>query len=473
MSDLDLARRILAGDESACEAFFADYFPRLYRFARRRLEGDEQAVEDVVQSTLIRAVRKLHTYRGEAALFTWLCTLCRREISGRHQHLRRTTEVALVEDHPATRIALEAAASLSGSGDPECETGRRELSQLVQVTLDHLPGRYGQVLEWRYIQGLSVDEESRIGWVSGFKAAESRLAHRARQSFRDRFPWLPVPGRCRRRVARLDRGDCDGGHRCERPRTCARNRARGSDRAVIARAGMRADVPPDQRDHGSDALSSTSAGPWHARASCDEDWPALWSRCSLRLPWPRVAVRLGSPREMTPAVAAPVAAVERLEGSGGRSSSGSGSTPAPIRLADTVRNRRSDGDVQRQPAVSPCASRKVCPCDSIIDPERVFLSATGIELVAGALYVDSGPDSPVWKSPHRSDSSEILARSSRLAWTGPRCACVCARVSSKCIAGRRLIRAARHRADGGMRAVVAVRSSRRAGMGVGGVLGPA
>jgi RNA polymerase sigma-70 factor, ECF subfamily len=185
MSDLDLARRILAGDESASEAFFADYFPRLYRFARRRLEGDEQAVEDVVQSTLIRAVRKLHTYRGEAALFTWLCTLCRREISARLQHSRRSTEVSLVEDHPATRIALEAAASLAGSGDPECETGRRELSQLVQVTLDHLPGRYGQVLEWRYIQGLSVDEIAhRLG--VGYKATESLLS-RARQAFRDAF----------------------------------------------------------------------------------------------------------------------------------------------------------------------------------------------------------------------------------------------------------------------------------------------
>ena len=97
MSDLDLVRRILAGDESASEAFFADYFPRLYRFALKRLGGDEQAAEDVVQSTLIRAVRKLHTYRGEAALFTWLCTLCRREISGRLEHSRRTAEVSLVE----------------------------------------------------------------------------------------------------------------------------------------------------------------------------------------------------------------------------------------------------------------------------------------------------------------------------------------------------------------------------------------
>lgn len=61
---------MLAGDEGASEALFADYFPRLYRFARLRLGGDDEGAEEVVQSTLIRAVRKLHTYRGEAALFT-------------------------------------------------------------------------------------------------------------------------------------------------------------------------------------------------------------------------------------------------------------------------------------------------------------------------------------------------------------------------------------------------------------------
>ncbi len=187
MSDLELARRILAGDESASEAFFADYFPRLYRFARIRLGGDDQAAEDIVQLTLIRAVRKLHTFRGEAALFTWLCTLCRREISGWLQHSRRTVDVSLVEEHPATRMALEAAASLAGT-DPESETGRRELSQLVQVTLDQLPGRYGQVLEWRYIQGLTVDEISdRLG--VGYKATESLLS-RARRAFKDAFSMV-------------------------------------------------------------------------------------------------------------------------------------------------------------------------------------------------------------------------------------------------------------------------------------------
>jgi RNA polymerase sigma-70 factor (ECF subfamily) len=160
VGDLDLTRRVLAGDESASEELFEEFFPRLYRFARTRLGGDDQAAEDVVQTTMIRAVRKLHTYRGEAALFTWLCTLCRREIGAWLESRGRANEVALVEDDPSARITFEAAARIA-SADPENEARRRELTRLVQLTLDHLPGRYGQVLEWKYIEGLSVDEIAR------------------------------------------------------------------------------------------------------------------------------------------------------------------------------------------------------------------------------------------------------------------------------------------------------------------------
>lgn len=187
MGDLELARRVMAGDEAACELFFAGHFSRLYRFARVRLGGDDQAAEDVVQATFILAVRKLHTYRGEATLFTWLCTLCRREIGVWFDRTGKRAEVPLVEDHPDVRAALEAfAAGLSGA--PDTELGRRELSRLVQVTLDHMPTHYGQILEWRYIQGRSVDEiASRLDL--GYKATESLLT-RARQAFRQGFTLL-------------------------------------------------------------------------------------------------------------------------------------------------------------------------------------------------------------------------------------------------------------------------------------------
>jgi RNA polymerase sigma-70 factor (ECF subfamily) len=188
MSDLAIARAVLSGDETAAEAFFSEYFPRLFRFARARLDGDEDAAEEVTQTTLIRAVRKLSTYRGEAALFTWLCTLCRHEISSWVERSGRAFHTSLAEDHPDLQAALEAAAKLST--DPELETGRRELSRLVRLTLDQLPARYSDVLDCKYVQGLSVDEiAERLGL--GYKATESLLT-RARQAFRDSFALAAV-----------------------------------------------------------------------------------------------------------------------------------------------------------------------------------------------------------------------------------------------------------------------------------------
>src|SRR3954466_11760070 len=52
----ELVRRMLGGDEGAFDEFFADYFPRLFRFAVVRLR-DPDAAEDIVQTSLIAAVR--------------------------------------------------------------------------------------------------------------------------------------------------------------------------------------------------------------------------------------------------------------------------------------------------------------------------------------------------------------------------------------------------------------------------------
>src|ERR687892_1444545 len=95
----ELVRRMLAGDEGAFDEFFGDYFPRLFRFAVLRLR-DEDAAEDLVQNALIAAVRNLGSWRGEATLFTWLCTICRREISAWEKRTSRRVSVSLAEDDP-------------------------------------------------------------------------------------------------------------------------------------------------------------------------------------------------------------------------------------------------------------------------------------------------------------------------------------------------------------------------------------
>lgn len=61
--DLALARSLLSGDERQFNRFFEEYFPRLYRFAVSRM-GEDPAVEDIVQTSMMNAIKALGSYRG-------------------------------------------------------------------------------------------------------------------------------------------------------------------------------------------------------------------------------------------------------------------------------------------------------------------------------------------------------------------------------------------------------------------------
>jgi RNA polymerase sigma-70 factor (ECF subfamily) len=179
-SERELVRRMLDGDEGAFDEFFADYFPRLFRFAVLRLR-DQDAAEDLVQISLIAAVRNLASWRGEATLFTWLCTICRREIAAWEKRTSRRVMVPLAEDDPGLRAALESI----GADAPDAGLARADTGRIVQLALDHLPPRYSRALEWKYLEDLSVDDiATRLQCTP--KAAESLLT-RARDAFRDAF----------------------------------------------------------------------------------------------------------------------------------------------------------------------------------------------------------------------------------------------------------------------------------------------
>lgn len=181
-NDQQLIRRMLAGDERAFEAFFDAYFARVYRFALPRLNGNVEAAREVVLSTLTKAMRKLSQFRGESGLFTWICQICRHEVVDHIRADRRSRHVVLIDDLPELRAAIESVEAPE-QYDLVRSHGRAEVGRLVRAVLDRLPSSYGDALEWKYIEGESVEViGERLG--IGTTAAQSLLA-RARAAFRE------------------------------------------------------------------------------------------------------------------------------------------------------------------------------------------------------------------------------------------------------------------------------------------------
>ena len=186
--DRELVRRLMRGDRRAFDAFFDDNYSRLYRFALVRLDNDQSLAEEVAQTALSRALEKIASYRAEAQLFTWLCTICRNEISDQLRRLgRHRRHIVLIEDLPEVSAVLDSL-QVPASEQPERWYEREESVRLIQVALDRLPAKYGDVLEWKYVEGHSVkDIAARL--ELGQEAAQSLLA-RARRAFAEAYSTL-------------------------------------------------------------------------------------------------------------------------------------------------------------------------------------------------------------------------------------------------------------------------------------------
>ena len=90
--------------------------------------------------------------------------------------------VVLIDDRPELRAAVESIEAPE-EFDLVKSYGRAESARLVRVVLDRLPASYGDALEWKYIEGQSVETiGDRLG--IGTTAAQSLLA-RARRAFRE------------------------------------------------------------------------------------------------------------------------------------------------------------------------------------------------------------------------------------------------------------------------------------------------
>jgi RNA polymerase sigma-70 factor (ECF subfamily) len=172
------------GEQRAFDEFFDAYAARLGAFASRRCSLDASALEDVVQVTMINAMRGLGSFRGGSTLFTWLCQICRNHIADITRKTQRQPKVKSLDELVESGQSAEIV-ELADIRDPLDECAEDSSRSAVRRAINQLPATYARILELRFGDELTVPEIARVLQLSE-SAAESRLS-RARQAFRQEW----------------------------------------------------------------------------------------------------------------------------------------------------------------------------------------------------------------------------------------------------------------------------------------------
>ena len=90
-NDRELVEQILGGSASHFELLYETYFPRVYRFALKRL-GDTAEAEDVTQEVFFSAFSCLDRFQGESTLLVWIFGITRNTVNRRFRKQRPRLE---------------------------------------------------------------------------------------------------------------------------------------------------------------------------------------------------------------------------------------------------------------------------------------------------------------------------------------------------------------------------------------------
>ena len=90
-SDRELVDEILGGSLEHFDVLYECYFPRVYRFALKRL-GDPAEAEDVAQDVFMILLSALSSYQGQSSLLVWIFGITRNTVNRRFRRPRPRVE---------------------------------------------------------------------------------------------------------------------------------------------------------------------------------------------------------------------------------------------------------------------------------------------------------------------------------------------------------------------------------------------
>ncbi|MBF4499777.1 sigma-70 family RNA polymerase sigma factor [Savagea sp. SN6] len=154
------------------ERAYMDVQPKLYRYFLAQLYDREMA-EDLTQDVFYTALKRLHTFRGEASLETWLFSIARFHLLN---YIRSKKKDPILQEEWALQLAREST---------EEEWLAKEETRTILAFIQTLPSPPKEVMTLRLFGERSFAE---IGQLLGKSETYARVTfHRTKQKMQQRL----------------------------------------------------------------------------------------------------------------------------------------------------------------------------------------------------------------------------------------------------------------------------------------------
>jgi RNA polymerase sigma-70 factor (ECF subfamily) len=184
-ADLDLVRRIKAGDDRAFEEMVSRYHARVYSLSYGVLRNSQDA-EEATQDAFLTLYRKIDTFDESRKFFSWFYRVALNSAYSRARRRPSLPTVAIEDRLPRFSGDGHFAAEVPDwSVAIEEEVAARELAARAGEFIAELPPDYRDVIWMSDVEGMTAAEIAETLEIS-IPAFKSRL-HRARLSVRQKL----------------------------------------------------------------------------------------------------------------------------------------------------------------------------------------------------------------------------------------------------------------------------------------------
>ena len=163
MHDQELIAKVREHDRDALDALFRRYMQQAYAISFHLCAGDQEQARDLAQEALLKAVRTIDTFRGEALFSTWLYRIIyntwldNRKQSSRWMDIFSPWRWAQQKGEPDREI-LEEPPDSDLKKNPLNVLQAHQLDRDLQKALQALPDKQRIVFQLKVLDEMSIKE---------------------------------------------------------------------------------------------------------------------------------------------------------------------------------------------------------------------------------------------------------------------------------------------------------------------------